>query len=133
MTDQYIFCVGESETEQENGKTEQVVAAQIDAVINKLGVAALKESVIAYEPVWAIGTGITANTDEIKGAHEYIRNFIVKKGYKNKNISIIYGGSVTSINAEEISKINSVDGFLVGGASLNVDSFYEIYNKLQES
>jgi len=128
-----IFCVGESKNERMEGKTEEVINEQLISGFKNINLNDKNKMIIAYEPVWAIGTGITADTGEIKYAHECIRNFVVKKGYKSQNISIIYGGSVTSKNAEEISKISNVDGFLVGGASLNVDSFYEIYNKLQES
>ena len=125
-----ILCVGESKSERIKGKTKQVINEQLLSAFKNINLNDENTMIIAYEPVWAIGTGIAANIDDIKDANEYIRNIIIKKGYKNKNISIIYGGSVTAKNAEEICMIDNVDGFLVGGASLNVDSFYEIYNTL---
>ena len=125
-----ILCVGESKSDRMKGKTEQVINEQLHSAFKNINLNDGNAMIIAYEPVWAIGTGITADIEEIKEAHGYIRNFIIKIGYKNKNISIIYGGSVTAKNADKICKIDNVDGFLVGGASLNVDSFYEIYNKL---
>ena len=128
-----ILCVGESKSDRIKGNTEQVINEQLLSAFKNINLNDENAMIIAYEPVWAIGTGITADIDKIKKAHEYIRNFIIKKGFKNKNISIIYGGSVTAKNADEICRIDNVDGFLVGGASLIVESFYEIYNKLQES
>ena len=122
-----ILCVGESETEQENGQTEQVVAAQIDAVIEKLGVAALKDSVVAYEPVWAIGTGKTASPEQAQNVHKFIRDKIaaLDSGLA-QGLTILYGGSVNEKNSELLFAQTDIDGGLIGGASLKADSFTAI-------
>ena len=86
--------------------------------------------VIAYEPVWAIGTGVTATIDMISEAHQDIRNILNDNGLNGNENSILYGGSVSDQNASELSAINDVDGFLIGGASLDVNKFYSIYNQL---
>ena len=85
---------------------------------------------ISYEPIWAIGTCVTATTDMISEAHQDIRNILNNNGFNGDEISILYGGSVSDENASELSAINDVDGFLIGGASLDVDKFYAIYNQL---
>ncbi len=85
---------------------------------------------VAYEPVWAIGTGVTATIDMISKAHQDIRNILDNNGFNGNEISILYGGSVTNENAAELSNITDVDGFLVGTASLDVEKFYAIYNQL---
>ena len=124
-----ILCVGESEIEQENGQTEQVVAAQIDAVINKLGVAALKESVIAYEPVWAIGTGKTASPEQAQSVHKFIRDKIASLDSDlAQGLTILYGGSVKEKNSELLFAQTDIDGGLIGGASLKAESFTAICN-----
>ena len=124
-----ILCVGESEIEQENGQTEQVVAAQIDAVINKLGVAALKESVIAYEPVWAIGTGKTASPEQAQSVHKFIRDKIASLDSDlAQGLTILYGGSVKEKNSELLFAQTDIDGGLIGGASLKAESFTDICN-----
>lgn len=124
-----ILCVGESESEQENGQTEQVVAAQIDAVIEKLGVAALKDSVIAYEPVWAIGTGKTASPEQVQTVHKFIRDKIAAlDSTLAQGLSILYGGSVNEKNSELLFAQTDIDGGLIGGASLKAESFTAICN-----
>jgi len=124
---EYVLVGHESETEQENGQTEQVVAAQIDAVIEKLGVAALKDSVVAYEPVWAIGTGKTASPEQAQNVHKFIRDKIaaLDSGLA-QGLTILYGGSVNEKNSELLFAQTDIDGGLIGGASLKADSFTAI-------
>jgi len=124
-----VLCVGESQSEQENGQTEHVVAAQIDAVIEKLGVAALKDSVVAYEPVWAIGTGKTASPEQAQAVHKFIRDKIAPLDSDlAQGLTILYGGSVNEKNSELLFAQPDIDGGLIGGASLKADSFTAICN-----
>jgi triosephosphate isomerase len=125
-----IVCIGESKDERENGKTEEVLSRQLLVAFENQKGENIEHTVIAYEPVWAIGTGITATIDMISEAHQCIRNIFNTNGFNGDDISILYGGSVTNENAAELSEITDVDGFLVGGASLDVDKFYAIYNQL---
>lgn len=119
-----ILCIGESKTENQNGKTESVCARQIDAIINRLGVQALENSVIAYEPIWAIGTGKSAKPTEVQAVHKFIRGYIAKHNVEiAENITILYGGSVNTSNATELFTQLDIDGALVGGASLMADTF----------
>ena len=125
-----IVCIGETKDERENGKTEEVLSRQLLVAFENQKGKNIEHTVIAYEPVWAIGTGITATIDMISEAHQCIRNIFNTNGFNGNEISILYGGSVTNENAAELSEITDVDGFLVGGASLDVDKFYAIYNQL---
>ena len=125
-----IVCIGETKDERENGKTEEVLSRQLLVAFENQKGKNIEHTVIAYEPVWAIGTGITATIDMISEAHQCIRNIFNTNGFNGNEISILYGGSVTNENASELSNITDVDGFLVGGASLDVDKFYAIYNQL---
>ncbi|MCH2444954.1 MAG: triose-phosphate isomerase [Candidatus Marinimicrobia bacterium] len=125
-----IVCIGESKDERENGKTEEVLSRQLLVAFENQKGKNIEHTVIAYEPVWAIGTGITATIDMISEAHQCIRNIFNTNGFNGNEISILYGGSVTNENAAELSNITDVDGFLVGGASLDVEKFYAIYNQL---
>ena len=125
-----IVCIGETKDERENGKTEEVLSRQLLVAFENQKGKNIEHSVIAYEPVWAIGTGITATIDMISEAHQCIRNIFNTNGFNGNEISILYGGSVTNENAAELSNITDVDGFLVGGASLDVEKFYAIYNQL---
>jgi len=122
-----ILCVGELLEEREQGITEDVVARQLDAVISLEGVEALASAVIAYEPVWAIGTGKTATPDQAQEVHQFIRTRIASQdaGAADK-VQILYGGSVNSSNAEELFAKNDIDGGLIGGASLKPDDFLAI-------
>ena len=125
-----IVCIGETKDERENGKTEEVLSRQLLVAFENQKGENIEHTVIAYEPVWAIGTGITATIDMISEAHQCIRNIFNTNGFNGNEISILYGGSVTNENAAELSNITDVDGFLVGGASLDVEKFYAIYNQL---
>lgn len=122
-----IFCIGETLDEREKGVTEQVVARQVQAVIDMHGAAMLGKGVIAYEPVWAIGTGKTATPEQAQDVHAYIRSMIAKadKGVA-ENMIIQYGGSMNAANARELLAQADIDGGLIGGASLKPDDFLTI-------
>nr|VFK50519.1 MAG: triosephosphate isomerase [Candidatus Kentron sp. TUN]VFK51769.1 MAG: triosephosphate isomerase [Candidatus Kentron sp. TUN]VFK58334.1 MAG: triosephosphate isomerase [Candidatus Kentron sp. TUN] len=122
-----IVCVGELLEEREAGKTEQVVARQLDAVVDAAGVSALENSVIAYEPVWAIGTGKTATPDQAQEVHAFIRSRIADKSAAvAEKVRIQYGGSVNAGNAAELFAMPDIDGGLIGGASLKSADFLTI-------
>ena len=122
-----ILCVGETLEEREQGITEDVVARQLDAVIELEGVEAFASAVIAYEPVWAIGTGKTATPDQAQEVHAFIRGKL--SGLDETvadNVQILYGGSVKGSNAAELFAMPDIDGGLIGGASLATDDFLAI-------
>ena len=123
-----IFCVGETLAEREAGVTESVLARQVDALLAKQGVAPLGEAVVAYEPVWAIGTGKTATSAQAEEAHAFIRARIAAQdaGVAGR-LPILYGGSVKGSNAAELFAMPNVDGGLVGGASLAAEDFIAIW------
>ncbi|MGV8991015.1 MAG: triose-phosphate isomerase [Thiobacillus sp.] len=122
-----ILCVGESLDERESGVTEAVVARQLDAVINAAGVASLANAVVAYEPVWAIGTGKTASPEQAQAVHAFIRNKIAALDAAVANQLVIqYGGSVKAANAAELMVQPDIDGGLIGGASLVAEEFVAI-------
>lgn len=122
-----ILCVGELLEEREAGTTETVVGRQLDAVIELEGIAALGEAVIAYEPVWAIGTGRTASPEQAQEVHAFIRNKLagLDAGVAGK-VRILYGGSVKAANAAELFAMADIDGGLIGGASLQAGEFLGI-------
>jgi len=122
-----ILCVGELLEEREAGNTETVVKRQLDAVLNLQGVASLEKSVIAYEPVWAIGTGKTASPQQAQDVHAFIRKQIAALDSEIANkVQILYGGSVKGSNAKELFAMSDIDGGLIGGASLKADDFLAI-------
>ena len=122
-----VLCVGETLAERESGTTEAVVGAQLDAVLNGAGAAALARGVVAYEPVWAIGTGKTATPEQAQGVHAFIRARIAKRDAGvASGIQILYGGSVKAANAKELFACVDIDGGLVGGASLQAQEFAAI-------
>ncbi len=126
-----VLCVGETLEERENDETFAVIDRQLNAVIDKAGIDALTDSVIAYEPVWAIGTGKTASDDQAQEVHKYIREQIAAKSQTvADNIQILYGGSVKPNNAKAIFAMPDIDGGLIGGASLDAESFLTIYQSI---
>ncbi len=122
-----ILCVGELLEEREADQTAEVVIRQIDAVISTCGVEALENAVIAYEPVWAIGTGKTASPEQAQEVHKLIRETISKQNDTiASSLRLLYGGSVKSSNAAELFAMEDIDGGLIGGASLDAKDFLAI-------
>lgn len=127
-----IFCIGETLEEREKGITEDVVARQIQAVIDMHGVEAIGKSVIAYEPVWAIGTGMTATPEQAQDVHAFIRGMIARADASvAENVIIQYGGSMNAGNARELLAQPDIDGGLIGGASLKAEDFLAICTSAQ--
>ncbi|MHB8454219.1 MAG: triose-phosphate isomerase [Acidiferrobacterales bacterium] len=122
-----ILCVGETLSERDAGQTESVVGRQLDAVVELAGIGALANSVIAYEPVWAIGTGKTASPDQAQEVHRSIRRRLARNDVAIADgLRILYGGSVKAANARELFGQADIDGGLIGGASLNAQEFLAI-------
>ncbi|HEY1076221.1 MAG TPA: triose-phosphate isomerase [Fontimonas sp.] len=122
-----ILCIGESLQEREAGATEAVLDRQLKAVIDRVGIAAFKQAVIAYEPVWAIGTGRTATPDQAQAVHAFVRGQLAALDAKiGSSIRILYGGSVKADNAVSLFNCPDVDGGLIGGASLKSGEFLAI-------
>lgn len=122
-----ILCIGETLEEREKGVTEEVVARQTKAVIDVVGVKALADGVIAYEPVWAIGTGKTASPQQAQDVHAYIRKMIAEHDADvAAKVRIQYGGSMNAANAAELLAMEDIDGGLIGGASLKAPDFLTI-------
>ena len=119
-----IFCVGETLEQRESGETDQVLHDQLEKGL--VGIDSIKDCIIAYEPVWAIGTGLTADNKQIQLAHKAIRDILSSTLKGANDIQILYGGSVNSGNAEDLIQVSGVDGFLIGGASLDIESFTSI-------
>ena len=128
-----ILCVGENLKDRNDGASFEVIKKQL--VKGLKGVKSLNNICLAYEPIWAIGTGETAKPKQISDMHKFIRDVISKEYSKiqSENISILYGGSVNSDNASELIAINGVNGFLVGGASLDVVVFSDIVRKVSKN
>jgi len=126
-----ILCVGETLEQREQDQTFNVINTQLDAVINLAGIAAFNNAVIAYEPVWAIGTGKTASDDQAQEVHHYIRQYIAAKDQTVADkIQILYGGSAKPDNAKGLFAMPDIDGGLIGGASLDAESFLKIYHSI---
>ena len=126
-----VLCIGETLEERESDQTFAVIDQQLNAVIDMAGVDALADSVIAYEPVWAIGTGKTATDQQAQDVHKYIREQIAAKSQSiAEKVQILYGGSVKPDNAKAIFAMPDIDGGLIGGASLDAESFLTIYQSI---
>ena len=125
-----IFCFGEELIDRKNNNHFRIISNQISESLFHLSSSEWDNIILAYEPVWAIGTGETASSDQVQEMHSFIRNFIAQK-YSTElaqKISILYGGSVKPNNAKEIFSMEDVDGGLIGGASLNSKDFFSIVN-----
>ena len=123
-----ILCVGETIDELNDGLAKETVHRQLQLGLNNVN--SLNNIVVAYEPVWAIGTGLTASVEKVSEIHSFIRTTLkdLFSELESNNVPIIYGGSVNSDNADELINAHGVNGFLIGGASLDVDKFVEIIN-----
>jgi triosephosphate isomerase (TIM) len=122
-----VLCVGESLAERDGGQMEAILRRQLEAVLKGNGVGKFQSAVVAYEPVWAIGTGRTATPDQAQGAHAFIRGLIAAHDVAIAgNLTIVYGGSVKASNAKELFSMADVDGGLIGGASLVAEDFVAI-------
>ncbi len=122
-----IFCMGETLAEYEEGITDVVIIRQLNAVIHEIGVKGLADGLLAYEPVWAIGTGKAATPEHAQNVLSFLRGHIeILDAEIAQNIRILYGGSVNSANAAKLFSMPDIDGGLVGGASLNMEEFVAI-------
>jgi triosephosphate isomerase (TIM) len=129
-----ILCVGETLAERDANATETVVARQLDAVVRRCGAAAVGQGVVAYEPVWAIGTGKTATPQQAQDVHAYIRERIAAADKRVAGaLTLLYGGSVKAGNAAQLFAMPDVDGGLIGGASLVADEFVAICRAAQDA
>ncbi|CAG9237543.1 Triosephosphate isomerase [Paraburkholderia tropica] len=121
-----IVCVGETLEQRESGATEQVVGAQLDAVLAVLSVEEAARIVVAYEPVWAIGTGKSASSEQAQQVHAFLRAKLAAKGAQVADVPLLYGGSVKPDNAAELFRQADIDGGLIGGAALKAQDFLAI-------
>ncbi|WP_295475320.1 triose-phosphate isomerase [uncultured Pseudomonas sp.] len=119
-----VLCIGETLEQREAGQTLEVVGQQLDSVVKAFGIQAFVNAVVAYEPVWAIGTGLTATPEQAQDVHAAIRAQLAKEDSEvAQGVRLLYGGSVKAANAAELFSMPDIDGGLVGGASLNADEF----------
>ena len=119
-----VVCIGETIDERKSGKTTEVLNRQLNKAFEEIDVLSANKIIVAYEPVWAIGTGVSADENQVLEAHALIKQTLVS--IFSENIPILYGGSVNASNAFELINLNNVDGFLIGGASLKSESFCQI-------
>jgi triosephosphate isomerase (TIM) len=130
-----VVCIGETEEQRESGKTLSVIQSQLQQGLAGLSGESIAHLVIAYEPVWAIGTGLNATPEQAVKIHKFIRGFLFRNQWfsEKTGVRILYGGSVTPDNCKELLSEEEIDGALVGGASLNFESFYTIIKSSLES
>lgn len=122
-----ILCIGETKEEKDQGRALDILTKEIDGAFNDLLISSISKVIIAYEPIWSIGTGVTPTNNEINEIALNIRKYLSEK-YKSDNM-LLYGGSVNADNIEELNKVNSIDGYLIGGASTRANEFLKIINK----
>ena len=121
-----LFCIGESLKEKQSKKTKRILSNQIKRGLNKIR--NIKNIIVAYEPVWSIGTGIIPKNNELKNNILFIKK-LLKKRFKCINPVVLYGGSVNPENIKDLSQINQIDGFLIGGSSQKSNKFIDIIKK----
>lgn len=122
-----LLCIGETLAEREADQSVQVCQQQLDAVIAKVGIQAMAQLVVAYEPVWAIGTGVTASPEQAQSMHSALRAYLAEQDAEvAQRVQILYGGSMKAANAAQLLAQPDIDGGLIGGASLQVDEFVSI-------
>jgi triosephosphate isomerase len=122
-----IFCMGETQEEFEQGLTDLVTVRQLNALIQQVGIKNLTQGILAYEPVWAIGTGKAATPEHAQAILHFLRGYLILKDPNiGKEIIILYGGSMNRSNAEDLLSMPDIDGGLIGTASLNTEEFIEI-------
>ncbi|MDB0021836.1 triose-phosphate isomerase [Candidatus Pseudothioglobus singularis] len=122
-----ILCLGESLDQRESGKTEPVVSEQLNKVIKMVGIEAFNNIIVAYEPVWAIGTGMTATPEQAQAVHKFIRDLLASSSQDIAHkTAILYGGSMNASNAVELISCADIDGGLIGGAALKAEDFLQI-------
>lgn len=124
-----ILCVGETLEQREKEKTREILSTQLKEAIGTLSSDLSEKIIIAYEPIWAIGTGVVPTNEEITEITKYIRDFL-KKHYNSNNL-VLYGGSVSLKNIEQLNRIDMIDGYLIGGASTKREEFLNIIEKCQ--
>ncbi len=129
-----ILCVGETLNEREAGMMEMVVGKQLDTIINSHGAEVFADTVISYEPIWAIGTGLAATPEQAKSMHKFIRNKVANLNLDAANrLKILYGGSVNPQNAVQLFLVENIDGGLIGKCSLNAQEFEGICQAAETS
>ncbi|MDA7438042.1 triose-phosphate isomerase [Candidatus Pseudothioglobus singularis] len=122
-----ILCLGESLDQRESGKTKSVVSEQLNKVIKIVGIEAFNNIIVAYEPVWAIGTGMTATPEQAQAVHKFIRDLLASSSQDIADkTTILYGGSMNASNAVELISCADIDGGLIGGAALKAEDFLQI-------
>lgn len=121
-----IICIGETKKDKDNGDTKKVLQKQLDCILNKLDIRLFQNIIIAYEPIWAIGTGVSANPENVQLVHQFIKNYIMTYHLSIENIIVQYGGSINSDNAHSFIVQPDIDGLLIGNASLNPECFLKI-------
>ena len=124
-----ILCIGEKEEERKSNQYIDVLKRQIDNAFNDIESKELKNLIIAYEPVWSIGTGLIPSNNEIEEVVVFLKDYVKEK--YSFNVEVLYGGSVNNENIETLEKISHLDGYLVGGCSLKIDQFDDLINKIK--
>jgi len=129
-----IICVGEKLGERQSGKTSEVIRSQYKSAFSDISEHEINRCVVAYEPVWAIGTGMTSTPEQASEVQGFIRNLIKEQYSKDiaDSMPILYGGSVKPTNAKSLIETENIDGFLIGGASLVEELFFEIVNIVEQ-